>query len=211
KEISEAQKKTVQKVLNGILLSDYEWWLKRIPHMSAPEQLMNLQLAIPTLKQLSPQQYTTIRTAIRSLIDADHVVELNEFVIYSMVCRQLDVVFGLRRPSTGNGVMDLSMFRAATVVFSRLAYAGSADINIQRKAFRHGIQEFGVADADLLQPPMCENPLLQNALTRLDTLDINWKRHFLRACESVIMYDHVETDGEAVLFYGISATLGIYN
>lgn len=210
-EIYGAQKKIVQNVLNGILLPDYEWWLKRVPYMSAPKQLMNLQLAIPTLKQLSPQQYTTIRTAIRSLIDADHVVDLNEFVIYSMVCRQLDVVFGLRRPSTGNGVMDLSMFRAATVVFSRLAYAGSTDINIQRKAFRRGIQELGVADADLLQPPMCENPLLQNALARLDTLDMDWKRHFLHACESVIMYDHVETDGEAVLYYGISATLGIYN
>ncbi len=209
-EIYGVQEKIVQNVLDGLLLSDYQWWLKRIPYMSAPERLMNLQLAIPTLKQLSPRQYAPLRSAIRSLIDADCIVDLNEFVIYSMVCRQLDVFFGLRRPSTGNGVMDLSAFRAATVVFSRLAYAGSTDANTRRKAFRCGIQELGVADADLLQPTACENPLLQKALARLDTLDMNWKRRFLRACEAVMMYDNVETDAEAVLYYGISATLGMY-
>ncbi len=209
--VANAQKTAVFQVFQGALRSDYVKHIAHISILTAAQRLMFLQLAIPALKQLSAKQYVEFRDAIRALISADGVVDLNEYVIYTMTARQLDIVFGLRRASKGTGTMTYEMFGSVIVVLSRLARVGSSDPAAQERAFRLGVQKLNVSDAVLLSEEECSNRALETSLSRLDTMEFSWKRTFLDACELVIYADGVQTDDEAVLLYGITAALGVYN
>ena len=210
RKTEEKQKELVSRMLGGILVHDYSRLLKQVASLSPSARLMNLQLAMPALRQLSPRQYAGVREGIRSLIEADFQVDLNEFVIYSMVCRQLDLVFGLKKSAVGTGKMTLAMFRSAVLVLSRLAYAGSSVREEQEKAFRAGLKALNIADADILPKEECSNEKLQKALAMLDKMETAWKREFLLASIQTIMADGKETEREAVLRFGIAAALGIY-
>ncbi len=209
-QIRAQQKEMVARLMNGIFVQEHARILSQIQGMKQAERLANLQLAIPAMRQLSLPQFQSLRVGIRSLIEADHVVDLNEYIIYSMVCRQLDIVFGLRKTSKGTGKMTIWMFRAAVLVLSRLAYAGSRVREEQEKAFRIGLEILNVADAELLPETECSNQKLQNALALLDTMEMEWKRDFIDACDWTIKADGVETDDEMALRYGIAAVLGVY-
>lgn len=209
-EIAEKQKLFVSQMFRGILVHDYSRLLAQTQPLSPVARLTNLQLALPAFRQLSPKQYSVARAGICALIEADSQVDLNEFVIYSMVCRHLDIVFGLRKPSANTGKMTLSMFRAAVVVLSRLAYVGSEIPAEQEKAFRVGLRTLNIADANLLPRAECSNDRLQKALTLLDQMEMGWKRDFFKAAIQTIQADGKETDDEAILRFGIAAMLGIY-
>ncbi len=209
-KIAEKQKQLVSQIFGGIFVHDYARLLKQTDSLSPVGKLVNLQLAIPALRQLSSEQYPVVRAGICALIEADSYVELNEFVVYSMVCRQLDIVFGLRKPSTGAGQMTIAMFRSAVLVLSRLAYVGSEIPEEQERAFRVGLETLNIADADLLPKTECSNEKLQKALTMLDRMEMVWKRNFLNAAVQTIQADGKETDDEAILRFGIAAMLGIY-
>ncbi|MBQ4144084.1 MAG: M48 family metallopeptidase [Thermoguttaceae bacterium] len=209
-EIRTQQKEMVAQLMNGIFVQEYGRILSQLQGMTQAERLANLQLALPAMRQLSLAQYRSVRTGICALIEADHVVDLNEYVIYAMVCRQLDIVFGLRNAPNASGKMTIEMFRAAVLVLSRLAYAGSSVREEQEKAFRLGLELLNVADAELLPETECSNQKLQKALILLDSMEIEWKRDFIDACDWTIKADGVETDEEMALRYSIAAVLGIY-
>ncbi|MDO4858313.1 MAG: M48 family metallopeptidase [Thermoguttaceae bacterium] len=209
-ETAAAQKEIVAKVFEGGLVKDWLWLKEEVGNKSPAERLMYLKMAIPALRHLSLAQYKTLRHAIVEMIKADQVVDLNEFIIFSMVCRQLDIVFELAKPPKGTGQMTLGRFRAAVLVLSRVAYAGSDDPEAQKKAFRLGLERLKVADADILPMESCTNDAFKKALQKLDQMEIHWKREFLNACARVIEADGVVTQKEAFLRYGIAAALGIY-
>lgn len=213
-QVQTAQKQTVADLLNGILLRDYQLLLLQVSSMPLVERLMNLQFAIQTMKQLSPPQYQKLRAGIRALIEADHLVDLMEFVIYSMVCRQLDEAFGLRKVSAFSAKLNVSTIHAALVVLSRLAYAGSEEPAAQKNAWLLGLQKLKLPgvnpEAELIPDSECSNPSLQCALKRLDAQRLDWKRHFMEACSAVIFADGTETEEEAILRFGIAASLGVY-
>lgn len=206
----EIQKEIVVNVFDGKLVKDWLWLKSEVGNMAPSKWLMYLKMAIPALSQLSRGQYKILRKAIQEMIKADEMVDLNEFIIYSIVCRQLDIVFGLAKPPKGTGHMTLDRFRAAILILSRVAYAGSDDPEAQQKAFHLGLKRFNVADADLLPEKDCSNQAFKKALAQLDQMEIRWKREFLNACAKVIEADGVVTEEEAFLRYGIAAALGIY-
>jgi len=209
-EIVAIQEKIVGNVFGGYLLKDWNWLKAEVKKMAPSQQLMHLKMAVSALRQLSPNQYIAFREAAWQMIEADHVVDLNEFIIFSLVFRQLDLVFAISRPSNCTGKMTVQVFRAAVLVLSRVAYAGSDEPEAQKYAFRIGLQTLQVADADLLPQEACANQAFQVALQELDQLEISWKRKFLNACSVTINADGVLTEEEAFLNYGIAAALGIY-
>ena len=209
-ETVEIQRGIIGKVFDGALVKDWLWLKNEVVRMKPSHWLMHLKLAIPALCQLSPAQYKKLRKAIKEMIEADGVVDLNEFIIYSMVCRQLDIVFGLAKPPKGTGHLTIERFHAAVLILSRLAYAGSDDPEEQQKAFQRGLNRFNVADAKLLPKADCSNPVFKKALSMLDQMEMRWKREFLNACAMVIEADGVVTEKEAFLRYGIAAALGVY-
>ncbi|MBQ6106584.1 MAG: M48 family metalloprotease, partial [Thermoguttaceae bacterium] len=173
-ETVEIQREIVGKVFDGKLVKDWLWLKNEVARMAPSHWLMHLKMAIPALSQLSPAQYKILRKAIKEMIEADGVVDLNEFIIYSMVCRQLDIVFGLVKPPKGTGHLTIERFRAAVLVLSRVAYAGSDDPEEQMKAFQRGLNRFNVADAELLPMKDCSNPEFKKALSRLDQMEMRW-------------------------------------
>ena len=209
-ETAAVQKEIVEKAFGGALVKDWLWLKDEVASKSPAERLMHLKMAIPALRQLSPAQYKALRKVIVEMIKADNVVDLNEFIIYSMVCRQLDIVFELAKPPKGTGQMTIARFRAAVLILSRVAYAGSDDPEAQKQAFRRGLNRLKVADAEILPLKNCSNEAFKKALLMLDQMEIHWKREFLNACAMVIEADGVVTQKEAFLRYGIAAALGIY-
>lgn len=209
-ETAAAQKEIVAKAFDGSLVNDWSWLKEEVALMTPAKWLMHLKMAVLALRQLSLPQYKVFRKVIQEMIDADHVVDLNEFIIYSTVCRQLDIVFELTPAPRKVRPMTLESFRAAVLILSRVAYAGSNDPKEQQKAFRRGLNRFSIADAEILPLEACTNEAFKKALQILDRLEIRWKRDFLNACAMTIETDGVVTENEAFLRYGIAAALGIY-
>ena len=143
-----------------------------------------IDLAIPTLRYLSNEQYQEFRKNIRHLIESDEQIDLFEFVLQKILLRHLDLYFS---KSTGAKVKFRSIIPLLpdiNTLLSALAIVGHPDQEGRQAAFDAGVREL------LLKPsafPMtlgehCEIAAIDSALNRLAEATPDVKRTVLKAC-----------------------------
>ena len=95
-----------------------------------------VDLAMPAIKRLSPQQYATFRQVVNTLINADCQVDLFEYCLRTMLFSYLDVHFGLKKPPAVRYRTVDAVARPLVVVLSALAYVGQDQPDDILKAFQ---------------------------------------------------------------------------
>ena len=103
-----------------------------------------LTLALPALRQMAQPERDVFLIAVDRLVDADNEVTLDEFVIRTILKRQLSA-----KASRAEAVRyrDIKSVRAdALLLLATLARAGSADPEAQKFAFARGVARVGIAD-----------------------------------------------------------------
>ena len=161
-----------------------------------------LELSLPTLKQLSPQQYQRFKQALTLVIRADNQVSLLEWSFYRILIHNLEH----RAPAKQQ--LDLAQLQAeASILLSAIAHAGSASETEARTAFDHSKVILGFNAAQLLLQTDYSISHLNRAVSRLNTIKPLQKPRLLKALGDCILKDGKITSHEAELFRAIADSL----
>lgn len=167
-----------------------------------------VNLALPTLRQLSAEQYTVFRDNLAELISSDARVNLWEWVLLRIVLHQLDAVF---RPQNSfhhqahHSLRHLESECATVLAF--LVRAGRQQDIPEQDVFNQAIAQLGISARVIPSQSALSIENINTALDALKSLRALKKPAFLKACAVAIAADGKAHALELELFRAIAATL----
>jgi len=168
-----------------------------------------VNLALPALRRLRPDEFDQFRHALQGLIESDEQIEIFEFVLQKIVRRHLAWRSGETRPPSIQYHTLKPLVRDCNVVLSALANVSSSKAGEVEQAFRKGAPYLR-AEADelkLLARAQSGLKQLDIALDRLALAAPQIKKHVLEACVQVVGADGVIQERQAELLRAIAETL----
>ena len=167
-----------------------------------------VEIAISSLRQLSPNQYGEFRKHMNYLIEVDNHINLFEYALHHMVRRHLDYAFSSTKADV-KSIGSLVTVRAeCQTLLSALAQAGHSQESDRPSAFQSGMLEL-FADDDP------EQYIADISLTKVDqALDVlavvvpKIKRRIVKACVACVAFDQHVTVAEAELLRAVVDSLG---
>jgi len=176
--------------------------------LSSAQKIGLIDITIPTLRHLSPEQYTVFRSDIKKLIEADGQIHLFEYTLQKILLRHLDLYFS---SATGPRVRYKSLVPLLPdvgVVLSALANSDEGAAS-HDDAFGAGVKELLVKAASfpLARANAIDLAAFDSALDHLAQAAPDVKRIVLTACGSVVMHDGHVNDAQIELLRAIADTL----
>ncbi len=98
-----------------------------VDRLAEEARLPLVDVTLPALKSLSPDQYAAFREVVEALVAADGQVDLFEYTVQAVLLHNLDVHFGRIRPPAVRYTAMTPLGPALDTVLSTLAYAGQDD------------------------------------------------------------------------------------
>ncbi|HUF40607.1 MAG TPA: M48 family metallopeptidase [Verrucomicrobiae bacterium] len=168
-----------------------------------------VNLALPALRRLRPDEFDQFRQALQGLIESDGQIEIFEFVLQKIVRRHLASQSGESRPPSIQYHTIKPLMRDCSVVLSALANVSSSKPAEVEKAFRKGAPHLRAQADGLKLLPRAESGLeqLDTALDRLALASPQIKKHVLEACVPVVGADGLIQERQAELLRAIAETL----
>lgn len=171
------------------------------------QRLPLVELSLPSLRGLSPQQYARFRGVLNELMAADGRISLWEWVVRHLVLRGLDLHFALRKPARQTYYVLGSAKAACETVLSLIALAEHADPSEAQRAFAAGRHAVGAGALRFVPRDELDLNRLDGAMDELEKLKPPLKRRFLDACAACIAMDGDVTVGGAELLRTVAAAL----
>ena len=154
-----------------------------------------VELCLPTLKQLSPEQQATFKHCMELLIQADKKIRLMEWAL------QRIVIHHLQEPAIIARQHDLREMRnECQLLLSVLAYAGANSDTAADQAFQLAVSNLRLAALNILPKNVVKIAHLDEALNRLNQVKALQKPLLLKAMSQCILHDGVVSVAEAELF-----------
>jgi hypothetical protein len=169
-----------------------------------------VDLALPALRRLSPQQFEQFRAAVKTLVESDRETDLFEYMLQKIVVRHLEsYFFPARRPITQ--FYDLRpLAKDCSVLLAAMAYAGQEDATQAHRAFLQGanlLSHVARSEIPWLPPDRCDLSHLDLALERLSQALPQCKKNVLNACAQTVAADGIIQEREAELLRAIGDAL----
>lgn len=180
------------------------------PTLAALETRLRLpliDLLIPTLRTISPEQYASFRAVTVSLIEADRRIEVFEWVLLRIVERHLDAHFGSAAPPRTRHYAIHALADPCEMLLSVLVRAGHPDEPGAQRAFNHAAATLPELTISLNTPQNCNLLNLGRALDELARTAPKVKRRIIMAALAAINADETVTAREAELLRGIADAL----
>lgn len=186
--------------------------IKLWPEVSAIAQRTRLplvNLALPALRQLRPDEFGQFIQTLNWLIESDDQIVLFEFVLQKIVRRQVEAHFARSRPPAIQYYSLKPLIPDCQLLLSALAYTGQTDPNEIAKAFQSGTPYIRTTEVPLTLLPReeCSLTEISNSLDRLGLAVPQIKKNLLEACVRVVGADGVIQENEAELLRGIAETM----
>ncbi len=184
--------------------------LPDVTSIASHAKLPLVDLALPALRQLSPDQYQQFKKTLDPLIESDGQVDLFEYMLRKIVLRHLDTkFFGARKPSIQYYSLK-GVSADCDILLSALAYAGQEDPAKVLDAFQQGaafLARIVQINFNLLPADQCDLEQTDAALNRLDQAVPQIKKNIINACAQVVAADGIIQESEAELLRTIAETL----
>jgi hypothetical protein len=132
--------------------------------LGAPRRLPLLELCLPALKAMSLRQYRAFKNTLLQLIQADTRTELHEWCLFQLVRHYLDPEFIQVKPSRSRYRRLQKVADHLRVTLSVLAHEGSGETDF---VFRHGANELGFTDMQLMPLEQCSVAAFSRAVHEL--------------------------------------------
>jgi hypothetical protein len=181
--------------------------LPEIEQLEARYRLPLIDIALPSLRALSPDQYQAFKTNLRALVVADEKIDLFEWVLQRMVFSHLRPHFERVKPPRIRHTSLRKLYDPCAVVLSILAHAGSASEASVRTAFELGASQLPEIDLALLPRERAGLRDLDRALEKLAEVDPSTREQLLKACAACIAADREVTQAEGELFRAIADSI----
>ena len=169
-----------------------------------------LDLALPALRRLSPQQFQQFRAAVKTLIASKTKADLFVYMLQKIVVRHLEThFFPEQRPVTQFYALR-PLAPDCGVLLSAMAYVGQENATEAYASFTQGAESLSRAarcEIPLLPPDQCDLSRVDVALARLSQAVPQIKKNVLNACAQTVAADGVIQEGEAELLRAIADTL----
>jgi Zn-dependent protease with chaperone function len=160
-----------------------------------------LALALPTLKALAQDARERQLKLVRALIEAHGKVSLGEFVLQTILSRQLGEGSGRAVRAKYNDISPVA--REAAIVLSLFAHAGKGGM----AAFDKGMGALAIKGGVFSSPAELRMDVVSGALNELKLLAPLKKPAFIKACVAVVMADAKLTLAEGELLRAVCAAL----
>jgi Zn-dependent protease with chaperone function len=207
RQIKSLQKVAPAAVIRQILLLENE--LKDInPQLRLPI----LDLALPSLRQMSARQYAKFRELIRILVEADAKLSFFEFALLEIITHRLGATFKRhKREVIYKNIEPLAV--DAVNVLSKLAHVGHPEEAAARAAFNSGWSKLHINasnwDRVMLPAGKVSFSALRVALKRFSHATPGVKKTILDACAHCVLHDKKVTVEEAELLRAVAYALDI--
>ena len=181
------------------------------PAQALPDthRLPLLDLALPALRQLSPQQHRVFRAQVEVLIIADQRLSLFEYTLRCVLHRHLDAQFMPQRQTRPVHSSPQKLAQPVAAVLALLAWEGQPEPDQAARAFDTGMRAY-LSDDLTHRLPLHEECSLAQFDAALQTLNQSVpaiKRRIVVACAACILVDQQVTVREAELLRAICDAL----
>jgi Zn-dependent protease with chaperone function len=160
-----------------------------VTELAATQTLTLIDLALPTLREMTVEQYQRIKQCIQQLVSADKKVNLREWIIQRVVLQHLDEQYGHRKKPVAKYFVLGSAKHASELMLSLLAYLEHKDMLQAQQAFDVARRSVGAGALGLLAKDLISLDSLNEAMDELEFLKPPLKKRFLQACVACISHD----------------------
>lgn len=203
------QRDALETLAEPSLASAAEQLRAQVAALPPQARLPLVELALPSLRRLSPGQYQHFSRAVAALAAADQRINVFEFALERMLLKHLSAFFE-RVPPRRIGYYSLAgVERALAAVLSVLARAGHADESEAARAFDLAARQLRDRKLSLamLPPERATLKALDEALDQLAAGSPAVKRRVVAACADCIGSDGKVTACEAELLRAVADSL----
>jgi Zn-dependent protease with chaperone function len=178
----------------------------RRSQLSSAQRISLVDLAIPVLRGLSPQQYGVFNAQVKHLIEADGQIHLFEYTLQKLLLRHLDAAFTKARPTRVQHKSLVPLLPDTGVILSAIANADDGDPAALEAAFQAGVARLGKAAAAF---PLTRHASViladfDRALGDLATASLPIKKIILTACSAAVVHDGVVNDTQFELLRAVA-------
>ncbi len=169
-----------------------------------------VDLALPALRRLSPQQFEQFCAATKTLIASNTETDLFVYMLRKIVVRHLETYFFPEQRRVTQFYALRPLASDCGMLLSATAYAGQENVTMAYTAFGQGAESLSRAarsEIPWLPPDQCDLSQIDAALARLSQAVPQIKKNVLNACAQTVVADGVIQEGEAELLRAIADTL----
>jgi len=165
------------------------------------------EMSLPTLRQLSKEQYKSFRSVLENIIKKSEEEDLFAFAIEKLLIRQLDSAFSNSKDPVIRHHHFKTLGYEVSVVLSALSYLSNESPESAWKAGIKPIEKLLPADASLLSKEECTIEKLDKVLDELAASSNPVKKYILSAIIHCITSDEIVSLEEKELTRAISEAL----
>jgi len=183
--------------------------LVRRSELGSAQKFALVDMAIPSLRRLSPHEYSTFRANVKKLIEVDGQVYLFEYTLQKILLRHLDATFSKPTPTRIHYRKITPLLPDVCRIFSALANTDESNEAGWDLAFQAGVEKLG---KDSMAYPFAREAQVHlnefdSSLDRLAEASPAIKRSLLHACAALVLHDGTVNDLQFELLRAIAETL----
>ncbi len=188
-EIENKQYEALNEILGETHTGDVRRLQKVVADLARTQALPLIDLSLPTLKEMTLEQYQRFKLAVQQLISADRKVELREWAIQRVVLQHLDEYFGLRKKSIAKYFILGSAKYSSELMLTMLSHVEHSDVAEARDAFDGAKRSIAAGALKMVDKKDLSLVALDAAMDDLALLKPPIKKRFLQACVNCISHD----------------------
>ncbi len=188
-EIESKQFEVLSEAIGELHTQNVKQVQRVVAELERSQTLSLIDLTLPTLREMTIEQYTRFKSCVQQLIAADNKVELREWVIQRVVLQHLDEQYRLRKKPIAKYFVLGSAKAASELILSFLAYLEHKDSQRAQQAFDMAKHSVGAGALKMLPKSTVSLDSLNTAMDELEFLKPPLKKRFLQACVSCIAHD----------------------
>lgn len=199
----------VARTADEPLLEETKSMLALLEGAPRETRLPLVDLAMPALRRLSPEQYVAFMAVVDGFIRADEQIDLFEYTLTHVLRRHLEPTFKRARPPRIEYYGLNALGRECSALLSAIAHAGHKDERQARRAFEDGARELEGVSLELHSRDRAGLTGVRDALEKLEKVSPKLKRDLMRALVASAAHDGRVTIGEGELLRAIADALGL--
>ena len=197
------QRELLQQIAHPAVIREMQQLEDQLEQLSVTVRLPLLDLCVPALKALVPQQYQVFKRNLIKLLRSDNRVDLWEWALYRVLMHALEGAPDRHRLSTKKGAQD----DAARFILAALAHSGHSDYLPAKRAYEVGLKTLGLMAVPLPAEAQVTLPRLDKAVAIASTLPPLRKPALLKAMAATMAHDGTVLAQEIELLRAIADSL----
>ena len=188
-QVNSRQYEVLNEVIGELHTSNVRQVQHAVAELAGTQTLPLIDLTLPTLREMTVEQYQRFKQCVQQLINADKKVDLREWIIQRVVLQHLDEQYGHRKKPVAKYFVLGSAKHASELMLSLLAYLEHADSQQALQAFDNAKRSISAVALTLLPKDAISLDSLNEAIDELEFLKPPIKKRFLQACVACISHD----------------------